>query len=1735
MLGSRIADAVRWLVVVAVATTAALPTRAYAYVYGGEFLTPDAVLQERINSVEEQTGLISEVGPVFASAPPVLAIRAEPTQALPGERVSFAVTVTNPSTATLASLVVEGVLPEPLELLPDTARGVGFDPATRRLSWRLPQLPPGRSLEASFAARMGGAALGQRFTLALTAQGEGMAAPVTSWVDVWAEPPAPPRSRIGPAGGAVASRVHGVVVTLPAGAVDRAVEVAIGDGPGALTSSPVVHAFTLEAVDESRAPVITFGRPVTITVSFAAHLTALSEQQGSPAVFWWDEAAAQWRSLPSQVDWARLTATAVVDHFSTFGLGATQALSYGAQHLPTVHGFVTDEWSGNSGVHYPLALPPGPGGLGVNLSLSYSSEGVNSIRQGTGYANGVNYDQQNGTTFARQASAIGWGWSLQGLGQVTVQLGGAGQGRAWLGYAGGGYELKYVNGQWQTEPQSFLRIEHQGDGFAVSPWVVWAPDGVKYTFGAGDGSGIAWNVNRDGNGNCYRLARELHLTEVQDTHGNRVKVSYGVETKNLPTGYCANDYAPYNQYVRAIRPMRVEYLAQDQSSLASVRVDFLYSSRSDTGVPGQNDPYVESYWSQWRLTRIEVKVRNGDGTDSFALARAYDLTQDYLWQDQGAGKGLLRLTHITARGKDNGALPAWSFTYETKNGWLNHTLLSTASNGQGGKVTYEYANVANIWMHPCGQNTQRYRVSQQTLEDGLGSAAHNIVRREYTHGGPFAWASGAPTCTDYFEFGGYRSVVAEVKNGSGAVAQAVESQFHQCGSSDSSGQNPCGGNNTSMDPRRGKAFLRITRTQAGGAELARTETTWKTQTEKGTNWVYRESETQTLGSAAQKTTYEYQAALQGGQQYGNVTHVRTYLDAGSTLLRTEVTEYFPRNETNRYIVNRPARRQILNAANQCQGETRYVYDNQSGYTVPPTLGDLTKVRTALTTCGTPWSDVSYGYDVWGNQTTVTDPLGNTTTTAYETSGAWPKLYALPTKVTTQILTKDNQPLTIDTHYTWDKVLGQVTAVTDPNGAITSYEYDQWGRVVKEIRPGDGSTSPTVRYTYTNYAGATAPYRVTEERQDGSAGTGYLERYTFYDGLGRVVQTQAEAAASNQSILVSFQYNPLGLVTKENVPYFYAAAPGVYRTPDWTQSKTETTYDALGRVTKVIHPDGTTTQTHYQDRQVAVIDALNRQTIREMDGLGRLIRVKQYTTTTGLNWGAAVYAETTYAYDVADRLTKVTGPDNAAIEVEYDLAGRKTKVTDPNMGVWTYAYDAAGNLTRQTDARGQTICFYYDRLNRLTGKHYRTDITCPTSNPTLTVSYTYDQGTNGKGRRTGMTDGSGSTSWTYDNRGRVTEETKVVSGTDGGTFKTQWGYDAMDRVAWMKYPGGNGGQIGEQVNFTYNPMGLLRQVQSHGSTYYVGDTTYNALGQVELRRLGSTTGVLTTDYLYRTDNFRLQWIKTGPTSPYEGLQNLEYVYDAVGNVLTIKDYKVTGGTQTQSFTYDPLDRLLSAGASGGSSGQGQYSESYTYNASGNLMSKTGVGSYTYGTQASDCPEGALSKPHAVVTAGSNTYCYDQNGNLRRRKIGATTYTLTYDAENRLTGVSGGASASFVYDGDGQRVKATFNGTTTVVDGPSGLDGHYRQQQRDASGRAALQGLGGDALHLGHHAHGLPLYRPAGRCYHWAVRAKHVSPLHCRHYDPVLGRFLQPDPLVPEPGNPQGLNRKRSGYNMKGPRI
>jgi RHS repeat-associated protein len=600
------------------------------------------------------------------------------------------------------------------------------------------------------------------------------------------------------------------------------------------------------------------------------------------------------------------------------------------------------------------------------------------------------------------------------------------------------------------------------------------------------------------------------------------------------------------------------------------------------------------------------------------------------------------------------------------------------------------------------------------------------------------------------------------------------------------------------------------------------------------------------------------------------------------------------------------------------------------------------------------------------------------------------------------------------------------------------------------------------------------------------------------------------------------------------------------------SSVEYEYDKLGRETTTTNPDDTTVRRFYgfdDDWQTTVVDENSHQRVYVADAFGRLNGVQLYA---GAYPDASLYATWDYEYDVADQLTTVVPPDLVTTTIEYDMLGRKTQMQDPDMGTWDYAYDAAGNLTTQDDAEHQRTCFYYDELNRLEGKYYTSDTTdCPTS-PTYAVSYGHDEGTYGKGRRTSMSvPDVDDTTWTYDARGRVTEESKSIAGAGGGIFVTQWGYDAMDRVTVMKYPGGNGGEVGEPVTLSYNDQGLLDTVE--GAYTYVGGTEYDALGRVTERRLGSG-GVVRQSYTYSAaENYRLTALSSGTGPNYDNLQDITYGYDDAGNVLSITDAAAQGGSQTQSFTYDELNRLETAEASPAQS-YGSYSQrSYSYNAAGNITNFEGTPFfYEDGAHA-----------HGVTHLGGQgaeyqQYWYDENGNVSVRKEGDSTYYHTYDVENRLSVVSGSATGSYWYDGDRVRVKSTVRGVTTSHVGDiyekrtNGVTKKYyyangqlvamrkiRPGQEDTlyflltdhlgSTNVTTDSAGAWVGELRYYAFGgvrhdsetqvLP-YRFTGQRLETAMGLYDYG---ARYYDPVIGRFIQADTIVPDPADPQSLNR------------
>src|SRR6185503_2525537 len=120
----------------------------------------------------------------------------------------------------------------------------------------------------------------------------------------------------------------------------------------------------------------------------------------------------------------------------------------------------------------------------------------------------------------------------------------------------------------------------------------------------------------------------------------------------------------------------------------------------------------------------------------------------------------------------------------------------------------------------------------------------------------------------------------------------------------------------------------------------------------------------------------------------------------------------------------------------------------------------------------------------------------------------------------------------------------------------------------------------------------------------------------------------------------------------------------------------------------------------------------------------------------------------------------------------------------------------------------------------------------------------------------------------------------------------------------------------------------------------------------------------TDNTY--DNSR-GWMMAVNTSRLSTtLQSVTYTRDAAGRALT---RVVAPNAESWTYTYDGIDRLLAAAnASDGSS-----SRTFSYDPAGNMLTNSGVGTYTY-------PAPGQARPHAVTSAGANNYTYDDVGNM-----------------------------------------------------------------------------------------------------------------------------------------------------------
>ncbi len=406
-------------------------------------------------------------------------------------------------------------------------------------------------------------------------------------------------------------------------------------------------------------------------------------------------------------------------------------------------------------------------------------------------------------------------------------------------------------------------------------------------------------------------------------------------------------------------------------------------------------------------------------------------------------------------------------------------------------------------------------------------------------------------------------------------------------------------------------------------------------------------------------------------------------------------------------------------------------------------------------------------------------------------------------------------------------------------------------------------------------------------------------------------------------------------------------------------------------------------------------------------------------------------KTKYVYDADSEPTKIEYPDGAITETGYDNEGQVTSQTDGNKHATKYvrnplervvevvdpderktteAYDAAGNVIKMTDPLKRTTTYTYNADNRLTGIGY-------SDGKTHSVEYEY----NGDNDLTGMIDGTGTTSYTYDQLDRLTES------KNGHGESVRYEYNLDNEPTNITYPNK------DSVTRTYDLDGRLQTV-----TDWLGHQTkfaYNA--DSDLAGMTFPAGTGNQDKYVYNDADQMTEVKMAKGA--ETLASLAYTRDNDGQIQTTQT-KGLPGEEKAAYSYDSNNRLIKAGTSvygydAANNPTKLGSSTYAYDNADQLKTGTGV-KYAYneaGQRLKSTPSGA-----------ATTYGYDEAGNLtsvERPAEGKTPQikdVYTYDGNGlRASQTKGKTTGYLAWDTAGNQPQLLSDETNSYIYGPEGL--------------------------------------------------------------------------------------------------
>nr|WP_297928231.1 RHS repeat-associated core domain-containing protein [uncultured Coprobacter sp.] len=694
------------------------------------------------------------------------------------------------------------------------------------------------------------------------------------------------------------------------------------------------------------------------------------------------------------------------------------------------------------------------------------------------------------------------------------------------------------------------------------------------------------------------------------------------------------------------------------------------------------------------------------------------------------------------------------------------------------------------------------------------------------------------------------------------------------------------------------------------------------------------------------------------------------------------------------------------------------------------------------------------------------------------------------------LVKKTDPMNLVTQWQYD-IYGNMVRETDPEGLHTYYEYDGLGRTLRTVYPD--STETVVTYAWASGTESALTEITTTH-------TGKPTEKLFQDALGREVRKGAQRFDGHY-LFTDKVYNQHGLLEKESLP-FRSQSPSA-----WNRM----TYDFHDRLVRTDYASGRTDV--YDYGQNTVTETKKGITVsKTFDAVGRVIRVSD---TAG---------DIQYTLRPDGQPESITAPGNITTAFTYNVYGQKIRMDDPSAGTIEWGYGPFGNQTYKKDANGVETRTLYDRYGR------KDSINISKDNKELrTVKFGYDN----YNRLSQVVENTGSRFYKYDRYGRLSEDIQYID--DYFSLERKYAYNELGQISWINYYGYLPCTIG-RVHYTY-ANGHKTEIKVDASAPAWKLVAENDMGLP----VSIETGPLTRTFEYDRYGFPL---RRTVTCGDRIIQDMSTRFDShTGNLTWRQD---NTRNIREDFSYDALNRLT-----------GFNGKTVTYDGKGNIIDHSGVGSFEYAedrpytieyvTPYGDyVPEAAqeityneLLRPQKIVEGDIETsfqYDYDGNFNYERiegiNSLGKEFFREHFSWDNKYEELNGYHFGGVLYlDGD------VFSATTAWCTSPIGGENEWEYLYicRDYMGSIThvidksgnvLQELSYDPWGRFRDPDTQELYAPGetpellllrGYCGHKHVEYHGLIHMNARLYDPVIGRFLSPDPYVQMPDFSQNFNR------------